>query len=155
MTLPRNIALHPAAESARARYSFSAGPVVAIQAESKSDRRGRGEERDAGRSLQIDPSNAGAEYVLGELANRISSGMRRSQHFSRAAKLDASFGDAYVGLGGSLGSAKRFSDAISPLETAVKLQPGNPAAHYLLAIAYTRTGRKEDGDARVCHSTRS
>jgi Flp pilus assembly protein TadD len=28
----------------------------------------------------------------------------------------------------------------------VKLEPENPAPHYLLAIAYSRTGRKEDGD---------
>src|SRR5580658_3870225 len=65
---------------------------------------------------------------------------------SNAGKLDASFGDAYVGWGGSLVSLKKFSEAIPPLQTAVKLQSGNPAAHYLLAIAYSRSGRKEEGD---------
>jgi hypothetical protein len=30
------------------------------------------------------------------------------------------------------------------LETYVKLQPGNPAGHYQLALAYSRSGRKED-----------
>ncbi|MGB7333185.1 MAG: tetratricopeptide repeat protein [Terriglobales bacterium] len=96
--------------------------------------------------LEIDPSNAGAEYVLGEMARQNQQWDEAIQHLSRAAKLDPGFGDAYVGWGGSLVSAKKFSEAIAPLETAVKLQSGNPAAHYLLAIAYARTGRKEDGD---------
>jgi tetratricopeptide (TPR) repeat protein len=96
--------------------------------------------------LEIDPSNAGAEYVLGELAKQNQQWDEAIQHFSHAAKLDASFGDAYVGWGGSLVSLKKFSEAIPPLQTAVKLQSGNPAAHYLLAIAYSRSGRKEEGE---------
>jgi tetratricopeptide (TPR) repeat protein len=98
------------------------------------------------KELQIDPSNAGAEYVLGEMAKQNQQWDEAIQHFSRAAKLDAGFGDAFVGWGGSLVSLKKFSEAIAPLETAVKLQSGNPAAHYLLAVAYARSGRKEDGD---------
>jgi tetratricopeptide (TPR) repeat protein len=96
--------------------------------------------------LEIDPSNAGAEYVLGALAQQNQQWDEAIPHFSRAAKLDPGFGDAFLGLGACLGSAKRYSEAIPPLETAVKLQPDNPAPHYLLAIAYNRTGRKEDGD---------
>jgi tetratricopeptide (TPR) repeat protein len=96
--------------------------------------------------LEIDPSNAGAEYVLGEIAKQTQQWDEAIQHFSHAARLDAGFGDAFVGWGGSLVSAKKFSDAIPPLETAVKLQSGNPAAHYMLAIAYARSGRKQDGD---------
>jgi tetratricopeptide (TPR) repeat protein len=96
--------------------------------------------------LEIDPTNAGAEYVLGEIAKQNQQWNEAVQHFSRAAKLDAGFADAFVGWGGSLVSLKKFNDAIPPLETAVKLQAGNAAAHYLLAIAYARTGRKEDGD---------
>jgi tetratricopeptide (TPR) repeat protein len=98
------------------------------------------------KELQIDRSNAGAEYVLGEMAKQNQNWDEAIQHFSHAAKLDAGFGDAFVGWGGSLVSLKKFSEAIPPLETAVKLQSGNPSAHYLLAIAYARSGRKEDGD---------
>ncbi len=96
--------------------------------------------------LTIDPSNAAAEYVLGELARQDQSWDDAIAHFSRAAKLDPGFGEAFVGWGGSLVSQKQFSDAIPPLETAVKLQKGNPAAHYMLGIAYSRTGRKEEGE---------
>jgi tetratricopeptide (TPR) repeat protein len=96
--------------------------------------------------LEVDPNNAGAEYVLGEMARQSQEWDEAILHFSRAANLDGGFGDAFVGWGGSLVSEKKFSDAIPPLETAVKLQSGNPAAHYMLAVAYARTGRKEDGD---------
>jgi tetratricopeptide (TPR) repeat protein len=96
--------------------------------------------------LQIDPSNAGAEYVLGELAREAQQWDEAIQHFSRAAKLDATFGDAFLGWGSALISLKKFPEAVPPLEEAVKLEPENPAAHYNLAVAYTRTGRKQEAD---------
>ena len=96
--------------------------------------------------IEIDPNNAGAEYVLGELARQESQWPDAIAHFTRAAKLDSGFGDAYLGLGVSLLSAKQFSEAVAPLETAVKLEPRNPSAHYNLAMAYNRTGRKQDAD---------
>jgi len=96
--------------------------------------------------LKLDPSNAGAEYVLGEMARQESQWDDAIQHFSRATKLDAGFGDAFLGLGSALLSAKRFSDAIPPLQTAVKLEPRNPGAHYNLATALTRAGRREEAD---------
>ena len=96
--------------------------------------------------LAIDPSNAGAEYVLGEIARQNQNWDDALSHFSRATKLDPQFEEAYVGLGTSLIVLKRYSDALSPLETAVKLDPRNPDAHYQLATAYTRSGRKQDGE---------
>jgi len=96
--------------------------------------------------LKIDPSNAGAEYVLGELASQTQQWDDAVQHFSRAAKFDPGFGDAFVGQGAALISARKFDDAIAPLETAVKIEPGNPTAHYSLATAYSRAGRKQEAD---------
>jgi tetratricopeptide (TPR) repeat protein len=94
--------------------------------------------------LEIDPSNAGAEYILGELARQTGDLDSAIQHFSKATKLDATFADAYLGLGSSLLTEKNYVEAIPPLEKAVKLQPENPAGHYSLATAYARSGRKED-----------
>jgi tetratricopeptide (TPR) repeat protein len=96
--------------------------------------------------LEIDPSNAGAEFVLGVLARRDQQLGEAIGHFSRATKLDAGFGDAFLELGSALLALKQFAEAIPPLETAVKLEPGNPDAHYNLASAYNRAGRKEDAD---------
>jgi tetratricopeptide (TPR) repeat protein len=96
--------------------------------------------------LEIDPNNAGTEYVLGELARQRQAWDEAVAHFSRATKLDATFGDAFLGLGASLAAAKQFADAIPPLQTAVRLEPQNPATHYNLAMAYSRTGRKEEAE---------
>jgi tetratricopeptide (TPR) repeat protein len=96
--------------------------------------------------LKLDPKNAGAEYVLGELARQAGQWPEAIEHFSKATKLDTGFSEAFLGLGTSLLSAKQFAEAIPPLETAVKLQPANPTAHYQLSIAYGRTGRKQDAE---------
>jgi tetratricopeptide (TPR) repeat protein len=96
--------------------------------------------------LEIDPADAGAEYVLGELARQGQDLVEAVRHFTKATELNPSFGDAYLGLGVSLLNEKQYAEAVAPLEAAVKLQPGNPAAHYGLATAYGRTGRKEDAE---------
>ncbi|HEX6771257.1 MAG TPA: tetratricopeptide repeat protein [Acidobacteriaceae bacterium] len=94
--------------------------------------------------LAIDPANAGAEYVLGELARQGQDNPEAVKHFQRATQLNPTFGDAFLGLGMSLLADKNYRDAVAPLESAVKLEPRNPAAHYGLATAYARTGRKEE-----------
>jgi predicted Zn-dependent protease len=94
--------------------------------------------------LDIDPKNAGAEYILGELAREANQFPEAAEHFARATKLDVSFADAFLGLGMTYVSDGKPSQAIPPLETYVRMQPGNPAGHYQLAMAYNRAGRKED-----------
>jgi tetratricopeptide (TPR) repeat protein len=96
--------------------------------------------------LEIDPSNAGAEYVLGELARETQDLPEAIRHFTKATQLNPTFADAYLGLGMSLLAQKSYAEAVAPLQAAVKLQPENPAAHYGLATAYARTGRKEEAD---------
>jgi tetratricopeptide (TPR) repeat protein len=99
--------------------------------------------------LKIDPKNAGAEYVLGELSRQAQQWEDAIEHFSRASKLDANFADAFLGLGFSLNSMGRYAEAISPLETGVKLQPANPTGHYQLTIAYRKTGRMQDAEREL------
>jgi tetratricopeptide (TPR) repeat protein len=94
--------------------------------------------------LKIDPRNASAEFMLGEVARQAGQWQEAIPHFSRAAELDESFQEAYLALGMSLNSAGKFADAISPLRRYVKMQPEDPAGHYQLATAYARTGSKED-----------
>ncbi|HZS05303.1 MAG TPA: tetratricopeptide repeat protein [Blastocatellia bacterium] len=96
--------------------------------------------------LKINPRNAGAEYVLGELARQARDWAQAVAHFSNAAKLDPAFADAFIGLGRSLVADRKFAEAVAPLEHAAKLQPDNPATHYHLAVAYSRTGRKAEAE---------
>jgi tetratricopeptide (TPR) repeat protein len=113
----------------------SPGPEVAEEAK-----------KNFAEELKIDPRNAGAEYVLGELERQDNNWPEAVAHFSRAAKLDSSFAEAYLGLGISLISEKQFSEAISPLQTAVQLEPRNPVSHYNLAVALNRSGRKDEAE---------
>lgn len=92
------------------------------------------------KELQIDPTNAAAEFVLGELARRAGEWDPAAEHFARATKLDKGFTEAYLALGMSLAAGGKYAEAVAPLENYVKLQPADPAGHYQLAIAYARTG---------------
>jgi len=93
--------------------------------------------------LKIDPSNAGAEYVSGELARQVQDFAGAIAHFTRATEIDGNFADAWLALGMSLLLQKEYAPAIAPLKTAVRLEPTNPAGHYALATAYARTGNKD------------
>jgi len=99
------------------------------------------------KELEVNPRDASAEFVLGELDRRAGQWDQAAQHFAHASTFDVGFSEAYLALGVSLTSAKKFADAIHPLETYVKMQPEDPAGHFQLAIAYERTGNK-DGAAR-------
>jgi tetratricopeptide (TPR) repeat protein len=96
--------------------------------------------------IEIDPRNAAAEYVLGQLAADANDYSTSIRHFERATKLDVNFSEAYLGLGTALNSAKRFPDAIPPLEAYEKMAPDSPTGHYQLALAYAGSGRKEDAN---------
>ena len=96
--------------------------------------------------LEIDPNNATAEYVLGELAKGDGDLAAAVAHYTRATKIDAGFAEAYLGLGAAMVESKQFADAIIPLETYEKMAPDSPSGHYQLALAYNGVGRKEDAN---------
>ncbi|MBO0912175.1 MAG: tetratricopeptide repeat protein [Acidobacteria bacterium] len=99
--------------------------------------------------LGLNPSNASAEFMLGETRRQAGQWQDAAVHFSRAAKLDQGFAEAYLALGMSLNSGGKFSDAIAPLEEYVKMEPQDPAGHYQLATAYSRTGRKPEAERQM------
>jgi len=96
--------------------------------------------------LSIDPNNAGAEYVLAELAKDDGDFSTAIRHYGRATKIDTGFAEAYFGLGSALVAAKQFADAIPPLETYERLAPDSPSGHFQLALAYNGVGRKDDAN---------
>ena len=105
--------------------------------------------------IEIDPLNAAPEFVLGELARREGKWDEAVQHFTRACTLDVGFAESYLALGMSLNAWARFSDAVKPLESYVRLEPGDPAGHYQLAIAYARTGNKEGSSRELLLQTKA
>ena len=96
--------------------------------------------------LKINPQNASAEFVLGEIARREGAWETAIQHFAAAVKLDAGFLEAQLALGMSLNAAGRYAEAVTPLEGYAQRAPDDPAGHYQLAIAYSRTGNKAAAD---------
>lgn len=92
------------------------------------------------KELAIDPNNASAEFILGELARRKGDWAVAEQHFSRATHLDVGFSEAYLALGMSYAAESKFAEAKPPLEHYVLLEPNDPAGHYQLAVADARTG---------------
>jgi predicted Zn-dependent protease len=92
---------------------------------------------------QVDPTNASAEFVLGELDRRAGNWEPAIRHFTRAAHLDEGFSEARLALGMTLAAAGKYTEAIPPLQTYAKMEPEDPAGHYQLAMAYAHTGNKE------------
>jgi Flp pilus assembly protein TadD len=49
-------------------------------------------------------------------------------------------------LGFCLVMLKKWDEAIPPLQMATRLEEGNPSAHYNLALAYSRAGKREEAE---------
>lgn len=98
------------------------------------------------KELQIDPTNSGAEYILGELARREENWDEAISRFSAAARLNPNFAEAYLGWGVSLIGNKQYQQAIPPLRTAERLTPQNPDIHQALGTALVRSGQKEEAN---------
>lgn len=99
--------------------------------------------------LKVQPDNASAEFMLGEIDRQAGRWDEAAGHFLRASKIDEGFAEAYLALGMSLNSAGKFPDALAPLQNYVKMQPADPAGHYQLATAYARTGNKQAAEKEM------
>jgi tetratricopeptide (TPR) repeat protein len=99
--------------------------------------------------LAIDPNNAAAEYVLGEIARQREEWPDAVAHFRKATKLDASFADAFIGLGRSLMANGDVGESIPVLQRATVLEPANPTTHYYAAMALSKDGHKAESAAEM------
>jgi len=104
-----------------------AGPTDAAKAEFEKE-------------IAVDPTNASAEFILGELARRKGDWSVAIRHFTAATHLDVGFSEAFLALGMSLAAAGQYADAKAPLEHYEQLEPNDPAGHYQLAMADAHTG---------------
>jgi len=96
--------------------------------------------------VRINPSSPAAEFMLGDLAWREQKSEEAIEHFSRATKLNVTLAQPYLGLGIALNGAGRFAEAIESLKKYVQLNPEDPAGYYQLAIAYARTGNRQEAE---------
>ncbi len=105
--------------------------------------------KELAQELNVNPNNPGAEYVLGEIARKTEDWQGAIDHFSKAALLDSSFADAFIGLGRALIQVDKPADAIQPLQIAIRLQPDNPTPHFHLAVAFRRARRIAEADQEM------
>lgn len=98
------------------------------------------------KELQIDPQNADAHYILGELARRDDKCDEAIPHFLEATKVNSNFAEAYLGWGFCLVALKKYEEAIPPLRNAEHLAPANPEVHNTLATALQRSGHREEAE---------
>jgi tetratricopeptide (TPR) repeat protein len=96
------------------------------------------------KEIEIDPANAGAHYILGELARQAGNCDEAMPRFAQARNLDPNFADAYLGQGLCLVAMKKYEEAIPPLRSAEQMMPENPEVHNALATALQRSGHKEE-----------
>ena len=96
--------------------------------------------------LAIDPTNAAAEFWIGEVARLNGRSDDAVTHFTSATKLDSSFAPSFLMLGMTYIASGKYGDAIDPLERYTSMIQDDPAGHLQLGRAYARTNRKEDSE---------
>lgn len=94
--------------------------------------------------LALNPSDAVAEYEIGQTYLAEQNAAPAAVHFEKAAALDPNFAEALVALAKTKSDAKQYGAAIPLLERAIKLQPASESAHYSLMLAYRNAGRMAD-----------
>ena len=94
--------------------------------------------------LRLNPSDAVAEYEIGQTLLAENKPQEAAPRFERALAESPDFGEALLAVAKMRADAKRYDEAIQLFERAVRLQPQNEAAHYNLMLAYRNAGRAAD-----------
>ena len=96
------------------------------------------------KELASDPSHVPARLQIAYELFRTGDAAQARRYAEQAAKMEPGNFVAHSIYGRILLDLNQLADATRELETAVKLAPGIPEAHFHLASAYNRAGRKED-----------
>jgi tetratricopeptide (TPR) repeat protein len=94
--------------------------------------------------LKLNPSDAVAEYEIGQILVAENKLQQAAPRFERALALAPDFAEALLAVARLRSEAKHYDDAIQLLERAAGLQPDNESVHYNLMLAYRNIGRNAD-----------
>jgi tetratricopeptide (TPR) repeat protein len=94
--------------------------------------------------LALNPTDAVAEYELGQILLVSQQPAEALKRFERAVGLSPNFPEALQAVAKARIDAKQYPEAIILLEKVVRLQPANESAHYSLMLAYRNAGRTAD-----------
>lgn len=108
------------------------------------------------RFAKLQPENALANYYYGVSLWKRRKGpddaetvAQAESHLTRAVQLDPKLGVGYLQLGVLYSEQKDFPRAISSYQSAIQAAPQLEEAHYRLAQAYKRTGKKEQAEEEL------
>jgi tetratricopeptide (TPR) repeat protein len=121
---------------------FRLGRTLLLQSHEPTNLREARKEFEA--ELVLNPSDAAAEYEVGQIFQAEQNSALAAARFEKAISLDTNFAEALIALAKTKSDAKKYGEAIPLLQRAVTLQPASEAAHYSLMLAYRNTGRMED-----------
>jgi tetratricopeptide (TPR) repeat protein len=93
--------------------------------------------------LALNAGDAAAEYEVGQILIAQSRRDAGANHLERALTLRPDFVEALLAVGRARLQDKRYEEAISLLNRAVKLRPQSEPAHYSLMMAYRNSGDLE------------
>ena len=93
--------------------------------------------------LETDPRNANAAYEIAEIHRQGGDFPSAEKYFKMALSDYLDFQEAQVGLGATLISLDKASEALPYLQKAVVLNPGDEVAWYRLSQAQRKLGNKE------------
>jgi tetratricopeptide (TPR) repeat protein len=96
------------------------------------------------KALELDPGHIPALVGLAAVYRKRGDMPTARGYAERAVKLAPEDFATHVTLGRVLLDSDDAAGAMRELETAIKLAPGSPEAHFNLAVAYAKVGRKED-----------
>jgi tetratricopeptide (TPR) repeat protein len=103
-----------------------------------------GAQREFEAELALNPTDAVAEYEVGQILLTQQKPSEALPHLKRAVQLNDHFPEALIALAKMKLEAKANDEAISLLERAVQLVPSSEAARYSLMMAYRDVGRTQD-----------
>jgi tetratricopeptide (TPR) repeat protein len=100
-------------------------------------------------AVKVNPYDAASWRRLGEILSADGDFQKAEEHFKKALTLEPRDSDAETGLAIVYISANRTNEAIALLETAIRDDPTNLAAHYRLSGLYRRAGRTADAQREM------
>ena len=100
-------------------------------------------------ALALNPADTESECRLGQIELWRSSPQKAYEHYARASKVNPDSVCANLGLASILTDQGENSEALSYLESAVRLDPFNSEARHRLGMLYRQIGRKEDADREL------
>ena len=134
---------------------YRIGRVLLARAKASSSKDDVAEARKAFEAeLAVDPTNANAAYELGEMDRPAGEFQSARQRFEQAVSHYPAFEQALVGLGRTLIALERPSDALKPLQAAVKTNPESDVAYYQLAQAYRALGNTPEQERALADFNR-